>query len=381
MLNIARNLYSAWNTSGQKNSELNEAEVIPIGESANEKKKLISVTKKYTVIQEHENIPLPGFTLFKTDRKNWGSLDQTWLIIDPRGFLVRITNDNLEMILHVTGITEGLIQQKCVWAREDSQTKMILVPVSSDKYIEAVKNTELIEGKVDMKDVQIGDKVILQNKLQGKYMGVASLYGTLSGYSKEYKPQVMIRRQIVQVAHGKYHYQTDLKILKVVKKTDTPMTREESVAEMEKDILEGTSYFTSSTDMRTGYYSSYGMVRHASIHAVPKIKLKFEEITQLEATALFYDQKDIGDCGQLMLEDGNGDKFLIDVPYPSSTHPITIQSFCVSTITEGSEDGSERINITGGRTYYGGRNLVTFGLDKFKKFYKIVKCVKSETYV
>ena len=84
---------------------------------------------------------MPGFTLYKTGRKNWGSADQTWLVIDPRGFLVRITNVNLEEILHVTGITEGLIQEKCVWARENSQTKMTLVPVTSPDYIEATKNT------------------------------------------------------------------------------------------------------------------------------------------------------------------------------------------------------------------------------------------------
>ena len=69
-----------------------------------------------------DNIPLPGFTLSENNRKNWGSKDETWLIVDPRGFFARISNDNLNDILHVTGITEGLIQEKCVWAREDSKS-------------------------------------------------------------------------------------------------------------------------------------------------------------------------------------------------------------------------------------------------------------------
>lgn len=129
MLNISRQIYSGWNTASA--NELPEAEIIPFGKSSNEKKRLETFTKRYPVLNEYENIPLPGFTLYKSNRKNYGSADPTWLIIDPRGFMVRITNDNLEDILHVTGITEGLIQQKCVWAREDSQTKMILVPISS----------------------------------------------------------------------------------------------------------------------------------------------------------------------------------------------------------------------------------------------------------
>ena len=123
MLNIARNIYFGYDSAKGK-YELPEAEVIPYGESANEKRKLENITKKYPTLIDHENIPLPGFTLHKTDRKNWGSIDQTWLVIDPRGFLVRISSQNLEKILHVTGITEGLIQEKCVWARENTETKI-----------------------------------------------------------------------------------------------------------------------------------------------------------------------------------------------------------------------------------------------------------------
>src|SRR5690606_39188374 len=108
MINIAKQIYAGWGTGTKY--DLPEAEVIPHGTSSNEKKKLEKFTKSHAVIKEHDNVPLPGFTLYKVDRKNWGSQDQTWLIIDPRGFLVRISNDNLEDILYVTGITEGLIQ-------------------------------------------------------------------------------------------------------------------------------------------------------------------------------------------------------------------------------------------------------------------------------
>jgi hypothetical protein len=64
MLNIARNIYLGWNIANQK-FELPEVEVIPIGDSVNEKRKGISVTKKYANLKEFENFPLPGFTYIR----------------------------------------------------------------------------------------------------------------------------------------------------------------------------------------------------------------------------------------------------------------------------------------------------------------------------
>jgi len=386
MLNIAKQIYSGWNTTSTKH-ELPEAEVIPFGNSSNEKKRLENITKKYTVLKEHNNIPLPGFTLHKTDRKNWGSLDQAWLVIDPRGYLVRISNDNLENILHVTGVTEGLIQEKCVWAREDSQTKMVLVPVSSPTYLEASQNTELIEGKVNLKDVQIGDTVLLQNELVGTYMGVLSLYAPFDSLGYVYKPQVFLRRQIIRIEDAKYHYQTDLKILKVLKKTDNPLTREESMAYLNKDIAGGASYFTNIPSMpSSGYYSSRGMIKLASIHAVPKVHFTLDEITLPEATDLFHTALAICDSGMLILENTHGRKVMIDFPYSFSSFsgrtPTTINSFEIDHIEELVDEPYDRLTqIKDPSKSSYGKTRTRYSLDKFVKFYKIVKHVKQDTYV
>src|ERR1035437_768185 len=328
MLNIAKTIYAAWNPGNQK-YELPEAEVIPLGESTNEKKKLSTITKRYTALYEHDNIPLPGFTLHKTDRKNWGSTDQTWLVIDPRGFLVRISSKNLESILLVTGITEGLIQEKCVWARDNSETKMTLVPVSENNYIEAVQNTELLENKVDMKDVQIGDTVLLQNKLQGTYMGVASQYSPLNHYSSDnsYRPHAQLRRQIIEVAPGIYHYQTDIKILKVIKKTSTPMTRQEAVDKMNKDIIADMAYFTCSSDMTTIRFGSRDKIKLVSTHAIPKVSMSFEEITIEEATELFFKGLISSEAGLILLENPKKGKFLVDYPYMFSSSQLCTENY------------------------------------------------------
>lgn len=383
MLNLSRQIYAAWDQSKVTKYHLNEAEIVPAGETANEKKKLDSITRKYNTVKELENKPLPGFTLYKANRKNFGSLDQSWLVIDPRGFLVRISTDNLEKILHVTGITEGLIQEKCVWAREDSQTKMTLVPISSPSYIEAVKNTELIEGKISVKDVEIGDTVLMQNGMQGIYRGTLSLYGPLSEAYKEQtaKPQVYLRRQIVEIDNTKFYYQSDVKILKVVKRSDTEITKEESAEYLNERIRAG-AFFTTSPQHSGRYYSTRGMIRHVSTHAVPKLKMRLEEIDNLEATAIFHESNSNTDNYNLMLENASGVQYIVDFPYSFTNGPqASLQAFDILKARLSADGEKLEVFDKSNNSFYGRQKPGTHSLDKFAKFYKILKCVKSETYV
>jgi len=382
MLNIARNIYAGWDSS-KMSQVLPEAEIIPIGVSVSEKRKIDKLVKKYSSLNEYENVPLPGFTLFKVNRKGYSSTEMSWLIIDPRGFLVRVTNKNLEEILFVTGITEGLIQEKCVWARDDSETKMILVPISSPKYIEAEKNTALIEGKVDIKEVQIGDTVLLQNGLKGVYKGVLSLYGPIHSYnvSEEYKPQTLLRRQVIEVEPGKYHHQIDVKLLKVITKAAEPSTRERSATEINAHIKSGTAYFTQGTNMSGRYYGIHGVITHVSTHAVPKPVIKFEEIDKIEATRIFYDAITTSDIGMLMLSNSTGN-FILDIPYVSYAGITTsINSFNVCELKNKIEDTEKIILKSKRQSYFSStKSTAPQKLDNFTKFYKIVKHVKAETF-
>ena len=383
MLNISKQIYTGWDHTKVSKYPLPEAEIIPLGESLNEKKKLESLVKKYNILKEHDNIPLPGFTLYKTDKKNFGSIENTWLVIDPRGFLVRITSENLEKILIVTGITEGLIQEKCIWAREDSQTKMTLVPVNSDEYLNAVKNTEIIESKVDIKDVNIGDTVIMQNGLQGIYRGTLSLYGPIVERYNDLiaKPQVFLRRQIVEIDPMKFYFQTDVKILKVIKETEQQITREESAKYLNNQIQAG-AIFTVSPRHSTRYYSTIGMIRHVSVHAVQKPKISLVEIDKIEAENIFKSALVDGDNFRLILESDNPKKHdIVNFPFPySSISGCSVNSFNVLKVS--SLFNNENIQLLEKVTYQFGRTAPgNHSLDNFTKFYKIVKFVKNETYV
>lgn len=385
MLNISKDIFVGWDSLKQKHV-LPDAEIIPVGETSKELKKQESLSQKFGNVVEYENIPLPGFTLLKSDRKSWSSTDVSWLVIDPRGFLARISNSNLESIMHVTGITEGLIQEKCVWARENQNTSMILVPVSSPLYIEAVKNTEIFENRVNIKDVSIGDKVLLQNGLQGIYLGVQSLYGYLNDDStgQYLKPSVYLRRQVVEIKPKQYHYQVDTKILKILKKSSVSITREEASEHINNEIATGGTYF--STGIAFGsptYYSTRHTIRHVSTYAVPKPTLTIEEIEKDHAMDLFDYCLQTGDAGTLLLENSSG-YYIIDYPHPYTNVPCSIKDFPVCNVVPNFGKGISSIELTKKRVFQWSQNTVPAihrrNIDDFTNFYKITKHVKNETY-
>ena len=382
MLNISKQIYVGWD-SGKVYSQLAEAEIIPLGDSDSEKKKLNRFVIQNNTFKEIDNIPLPGFTLHDVGKKKFSSTDSTWLVIDPRGFLVRITQDNMADILKVTGITEGLIQQKCVWAREDEKVEMELIPISSPRYLDAVSNTVLLEEKVSIDDVEIGDTVLLQNGYKGTYLGVLSLYCTMytPTWKGDYKVQSMIRKQVVETEPGKFFYNTDAKILKILNKTKTTITREDSAIYL-NDIIKNNpnAYFTSYDRMGSNYYGSRGMIRFVSTHAAPKVKIKLEEIDRYDATILFNDCRPITDSGCLVVEDSVGKKYLIDFPWLGSLNlAYKSNEFFPLKIKEITED-KIILPDTVKKSYYDA-NTTTGTLDNYVKFYKIVKCVKNDTYI
>jgi len=380
MINISRQFYAAWN-SAKRGDPLHEVELVPGGDTPGEKKRLASLTAKNTDIVEYENVPLPGFTLLKTNRKRWGSIDATWLVIDPRGFLSRITSDNLEAILSVTGITEGLIQEKCVWVRENSQSQMVLVPVTSESYKEAVANTILIEEKISMKDVEIGDRVLLQNKLQGIYMGTLSLYGPLFNINyknKRHEAQKSLRRQIVMVDNDRFYYQTDVKILKILQKAVMPMTKIESVAKLNESILSGKAYFSGTDDiLLNNYYTTYGMITHVSTIAVTEVPLVFEEIQRDEFEQLFNKSLLNNTFGYLAAETEDGSKMYIQ----EATHKLSHQRVTSLTLFTSTTIASIAKNYFELKEYNRTADNHQTSLDIFTKFYKIVKYVKKESYI
>lgn len=373
MINISKKICMGWESA--RPDELPATKVIAKGDTAAEKKRLAVFVSKNKNVSEYDNVPLPGFTLFNPYRS--GSSDPVWRIIDPRGFMCSITTDNLMNILRVTGITEGLIQERCVWARDDTKSALSLVPVSATLYAEAVGNTDILENKVSMKTVNIGDTVLLQNKKIGVYCGVLSLYGTLRNDSyngKDFRMQHSIRKQVIEVSPGKFFYKTDLRILKVLDTTKAAITRVESATRLNECISANPSTFFTSGESTTTYHGSYDRVRQVSSSHTTDTTISLEEIQKDHADKLFIQSGIELDTGMLVVEDSNMKQFLIGFPY---THPRVVTEFKpieIDRIT----DTSVHVLRTHRETI---NDKTRCTLDDFNKFYVINKHVDTNSFI
>jgi hypothetical protein len=121
--------------------------------------------------QTYENKPLVGFKLGRNVRHGygWGQGNVKWRIEDPRGFELEISSPNFAQLIGFCNIEQGEILEPCIWARLGAEN--ILVPVNSDVYRATVRNTERLAKKASMKDLKIGDSVVLANGDEGVYYG------------------------------------------------------------------------------------------------------------------------------------------------------------------------------------------------------------------
>jgi hypothetical protein len=142
----------------------------------------------------YDNEPMEGFEVRHSvnHSSSWNHCRDKWRILDPRGFELEINSGNLENILSMTTIINGKIQGKCIWAREGAVN--ILVPVESELYQTAIKNTELSKKKASIKDAMSYDKVTFTDGRIMYYMGY--FYPIVRDYS-DFMPWVH---------HSKYHF-------------------------------------------------------------------------------------------------------------------------------------------------------------------------------
>lgn len=115
-----------------------------------------------------KNDPVEGFKIGRSVSR-YSTDNKVFRLEDPRGFTVEISTGNLEILLRDTDIIKGVIQGKCVWGRED---KNILLSVNSKEYKDAF---DMSDKLISVKDLNPGDKVLMQNGLTYIYAGKAEI--------------------------------------------------------------------------------------------------------------------------------------------------------------------------------------------------------------
>lgn len=117
-----------------------------------------------------DNNPIVGFKIMHSvDRHSRFNRNIVWRIEDPRGFELEISSGNMESIINECVIERGEIQEQCIWGRQKGIN--ILLPINCDEYQQAVNNTKRTSSILSIKDVKIGNSVILHDGRLVKYLG------------------------------------------------------------------------------------------------------------------------------------------------------------------------------------------------------------------
>lgn len=291
------------------------------------KKEIKAKEKKLTQYDELvivENTIMPGFVIKKSTKNSYsGYFSANWVVCDPRGFETYISTENLEYILRNATISNGLINEVCVWTRSDNDMKLFLTPLSDEHiFQELLTNTELMNEKVDPKSIEIGDKIMLQSGLVGTYMGKFNLYGKYTKYfNKEDKytyiiPQVYRNKQVLQVDNSKFYFATDLDPLKIIDKCKTTTSVKQTLLDMNKKLQEDHSKFLfyDGPIFNSQLPKNYLFCRDISFITkctTAKVKMHLEEITNAEAEEISEKIKDNSTLTLLVLEDSGGQRFII----------------------------------------------------------------------
>lgn len=147
-----------------------------------------------------DNAPLSGFKL-AGKLYTGGTGQDSWTVLDPRGFYTEISSDVLMNLLMNSATENGEILSPCVWGQNRSGN--ILISVHSNEYKIAVSNTNAANSKGSWRDVKIGDTILLRNNIKGVWLG--KLYPVFHSYYGVYKESSVLSQNEIQISDKPYH--------------------------------------------------------------------------------------------------------------------------------------------------------------------------------
>src|SRR5690606_15734744 len=154
MINLSEEIFVAYDSIPNGKNAPNST-IVPFSNKSSEKQKIQRLDSKPKK-EIFKNRPLPGFAIGKNTYASWSTKEVLWQIVDPRGFSISIDSGNLNKIIQNTAISEGVITEKCVWARHG--LNVILLPINAPEYKEALENTEILSERIYVKDLKPGDE-------------------------------------------------------------------------------------------------------------------------------------------------------------------------------------------------------------------------------
>lgn len=268
-------------------------EITVSGESPRFNVAELFMTKCYPRIID--NTPIIGFQISKNVRRHgWhGPGNVVWRISDPRGFDLEISSDNFARIIDCATLENGVIKEACVWGREGS--KNILLPITSDVYRNARTLTDCVNNKVNIRDVNLGDTVILIDKkqrdglLKGRYLGRAfyvnsRVFETDPNDHRMYfgtkQMTVKLRgtvwdRYNFELEDGSIYTTTKPVVSSIETAAETPLTEIQALDYLNQKVIDGLITLSE-------YYTPYMAVSTEA--AAKKISVELEQLAPFDAT-------------------------------------------------------------------------------------------------
>jgi hypothetical protein len=158
-----------------------------VWENDPETKKGMNVKKKgtFTVI---DNVPVEGFRLVG-DVKRYGGWFSTgnvvWRVEDPRGFQFEISSANLGALMSIATIDQGLIQGKCLYARDGARNALIIENSEEYQATLATTNRRDSASKLSLKTIKPCTPVSLVDGRMGIYYGTVWILGQYTDWIVE----------------------------------------------------------------------------------------------------------------------------------------------------------------------------------------------------
>lgn len=116
-----------------------------------------------------DNPPLSGFT-FVDVVSRYRTKNKLMRVFDPRGFIVEVSIDILLEIMQSATIKNGVIQEKCFWARKGAEN--ILIPENTPLHEQYLSETVLSKAaNISTKNLKVGGLYINKDGKKYFYLG------------------------------------------------------------------------------------------------------------------------------------------------------------------------------------------------------------------
>lgn len=206
-------------------------------------------------------------------------------VLDPRGFVVDINNENLLYIITNCVVHDGIILSPCLWVQK-SHSNTYLLPKDTPYYHAAIRLTDIRSTSIKANEVAVGNRVALQNGLEGIYLGkyYPLSFGFVRGYFNTNTTGNTVLSQGWFLPRTKKHYFYDDAKQIIIEMTSPKFSRINDDSTMNQQEVD-------KIISKYSYYNVHGapLKHEALLNTRPKkLKYSLKKVDDFDSSENFY---------------------------------------------------------------------------------------------